>query len=817
VIPVQDGGVDFLTNQPVEGELLADRLKRGPLPAAEAVRCAIAVGGVLKRAHAEGKVHGRISPYSIAITAAGAVRVLRPPHSPESRSAAYRSPEQIRGAAPDARSDIFAFGALLYELVSGTRAFSGMGEELFREILHAPAPRFGGNDPLDTAIDAVIRGCLEKEPAHRRQRIQNAVIELKMAAGTARAAEVARIARLRPPKASVPEAPPAPAARVEPVLAPPARRFPWRGMAGVAVLIAAAGIAAAAYSYWRPRNSKPVLTFHIAQPENTTYAGPPAISPDGRYVVLPALRPDGKRMLWLQPLDALSATLIPGTEGAAEPFWSPDSRQIGFFAAGSLRRVPRDGGTVETICAAESTPGGAAWNSDGTILFAPGFHGGLYLVAASGGNPEPLLQPSAARFESAFLWPQFLPDGKHFLFFVLSQSPETAGVYAGTASPAEYHLVLASQTNAVYAAAEEGTSRRAGYLLFIHDHTLTAQAFNPARVAVEGDPVPLAEHVAAMESISFAPLSVSGNSTLVYQALDRPARRLMWMDRAGHPVAVVPEPGEWGPPRIAPDGTRAVSARLSADRQTAHLWILDAAGNATQFTDTAMHEGSPVWSPDGSRIAFFMYSRGDTNFDIYSKAINGSRIDLLFHSDAPKYPSDWSHDGRYLFYSTLAPGTKADIWSASIADRRSGPILNTIAMEQYAALSPDGKWLAYQSDESGRTEVYVQAFDGIGAGTRRRWQVSAAGGGIPRWRADGQELFYLTSAGEIMSVTAHPDAGTFAFDPPHTLFGTRALPKLWNLYDAAPDGQRFLVNVPFELSPSATIAAVTNWTARLRE
>ena len=325
----------------------------------------------------------------------------------------------------------------------------------------------------------------------------------------------------------------------------------------------------------------------------------------------------------------------------------------------------------------------------------------------------------------------------------------------------------------------------------------------------------LLDDIGALESMTLAPISVSSNAILVYQAVPDATRQMLWMDRAGKTLAAAKEPGEWGDPRLSPDGNRALVAKLGPDAQNADLWLLDTAGNLTRFSDTPIHEGSPVWSPDGSRVAFFQFGPGAGNFDLYTRSLHdSSRPELLLKSESPKYPTDWSHDGRYLLFATPNPGTKSDVWALTLPDRRAGPVLGTVYNEGYATLSPDGKWLAFQSDESGKNEVYVQRFEGLEWSSKRHYHLSPGGGGHPRWRGDGKELYYITIGGRIMAVPVHPSVGEFEAGAPSMLFQTPSLPKKWNLYDVSPDGQRFLLNLPLELTQPTSIAVVTNWSEK---
>ncbi len=842
--------------------LLAERLAQGPLAAEEALGYALEIGGQLQKAHAAGMVHGALSPEAICLTAAGA-QVLAPTPDARLHGAAYRAPEQVRGEAADARADIYAFGAMLYEMAAGTRAYPGEGAELDRSILQDPIPTMTLRSPVYDAMARVIQGCMEKSRTARRQRIQNAVIELRFAAKTANVAPggarpVVRSAAPAPAgplpesfRAQIDETVKAhrngPAPRPRPVEPPRSEEFfarpgervlryrmepaGWREtfrdtVGGYsmrlwlvigACLALVAGAALGAALYFRPRAAAPMLRFAVA-PDHTTFPGSPSVSPDGRLLVFSAQGPEGQRMLWLRPLDALGHTPIAGTEGAMNPFWSPDSQSLGYFAGRSLKMVRLHDGLTETICKIEGSNGGAAWNADGTILFSRDAEG-LYRVAAKANSTAaPVLKVNAGKGENGYLWPQFLPDGSHFLFFIETEATETTGVYTGTLGSSAYRLIFPSETNARYAARSESEAAKSGYLLFIANRKLMGQAFNPAKQSTVGEPTALAEDIGAVSSVSLAPISVSQNGTLVYQGTGKPLRQLVWTDRAGTPMAEVREPGEWGPPRISPDDRRAAAAKLGDDGKNADLWIVENDGTAKLLSHVAgASHGCPVWSPDGSRIAEWMNGKEQGDYDIYVQPAEGGRPDLLYRGDFPKQPTDWSRDGRFILFNAIRPGTRSDVWALSTADRHAGALLETVNAEEYAALSPDGKWMAYDSDESGRHEVYVTPFNGLRANGDRRWKVSISGGGLPRWRGDGKELFFLTPSGRLMSVAVHVEKPDFEFDAPVILFQTHPIRRVWNLYDVARDGQRFLINAPFELAASSDIMVVTNWTEKLRD
>jgi Tol biopolymer transport system component len=795
--------LDFLSREPVSGVLLSDRLAAGPLSPEEALRFARELGSAIHQIHSRGFVHGAICPRSIAIAGSG-VRLLVPASAED--KAAYAAPEVLEGKPADARSDIFSYGAVIREAAFGTGDFAA-------------------HSPMLAVVERVAAGCLEKDPEQRRQRIQNAVIELKLGApgvagmASAPAGLVARRqTEARPHPQTVQAAPivakpqPRPAALAQwiPAYPPPFRRRAWiLGALGLAV--AASGVAAALLLSRKPAAA--VLKFAVTQPEHTSYPGMPAVSPDGRYLTFSAVGPEGRRMLWLRPLDALHARVIPGSEGASAPFWSPDSQYVAFFAGRALQKVKIAGGPPEKICDAEAAPGGGAWNKGGTILFAPGLAGGLYRVPAAGGKPDIVWKPDEAKNQRAGLWPEFFPDGKHFLFYQQTDGPETSGVYLGSLDSVGCRRLFSSQTNAVYSAA--APECQSGYLLYINERNLTAMPFQLAKLEIGGDPIVLANEIGAVRSLALAPISVSSNGVLVYQGVGKPTRQMVWLDRSGRQIAVSGEPGEYGPPRVAPDGERGIVAKAGPDGK-AHLWILEKSGSAQQISHGEVHEGSPVWSPDGYKVAYFVQQ--GSAYDVFVRAaVPDSRPEPLLKSATRKYPTDWSRNGNYILFGVEGQGTGLDVWGVSAGDRRCAPILDTVYAEAYGAVSPDGKWLAYQSDQSGKAEVYIQPFDGLAPGTRRRWQVSK-GGGLPRWRADGSELFYITEDGCIMAVPARRAAdGGIEYGVAQTLFQTRPVPKTWNLYDVAPDGEHFLVNVPLEWTSANPITVVTNWTEKLRE
>jgi hypothetical protein len=692
-----DKPLDFLSNQPVEGEALLQKLASGGLRLQEALTCAIEIGTILNEAHSAGRFHGSLSPTSLVMTDAG-TRLIKPSADSGEAAAEFCAPEQLRGEAPNSASDVFAFGALLRWLIA--KAGAGAG-----------------------SLERLIAALTEPDPLHRCRQIRHAVLELRLARSQLWCTGLGRSRRALPAGKSR--------------NATVAAFFPinglWRRLAGIAgialFLVAASAIAAVLFLDDRPVSR--MFKFTIAPPEHNEYMSGPAVSPDGARVVFSAIALDGRRMLWLRQLDALQALAIPGTEDGSAPFWSPDSSSIGFFASGSMRKVGIKGAPPETICSAEAVTGGGAWSGDGTILFAPGSAGGLYRVSAAGGSPQRVLNPDPAKGEQAYLWPKFLPDGQHFVFFDRTDSPETTGVYAGSLGEADRHMLFGSGSNAVFAPSAGGESRGSGYLLFSKGGSLISLAFSESRLQVEGDPVTLAEDIGTFDSLSLTSVSVSNNGVLAYQSAGRQTRQLAWVDRTGRLLSFVGGPADYGSPRISSGGSLITVEKLGPGGKLAETLILDAEGKAASGTDV----------PSG-----------------------------------------------FLFNETS---------------------------EEVGAVSPDGKWLAYESQDSGNSEVFVQP-NSVPSDSRSRRKVSAGGGYSPRWRRDQKEIYYLAASGDLMSVTLRLAEGGLEFDGARALFRTRLLSKTRNSFDVAPDGQSFLLNLPLEDATSSPITVVTNWCRKLR-
>jgi len=826
---IPEAGIDILSGQPAHGKLLAEVLREGPLAPETVLRYAICIGKALARAHDRGLVHGGLSPWSIVIGEHGAT-VLRPV-AHEAPANAYTSPEQRRGRPPDWRSDVFAYGAVVYEMAAGVPAFTVDRGQVSAAIPRQEPPKLASDSPVLAAIAPVIADCLEQDPARRRQRLQNVVAELRLGARFLVRAGRPRAARLATAPAIatgplVPAEPRSNEAYWSDVFAAQlavrrAARMRLLGFGAIVLVVALASLFAGKLIF-NQRQPAPTLRFVVSAEAKSTFHGGVAISPDGHYLAYTADNAEGHRMLWLRALDEMHAAMVAGTEDAAEPFWSPDGRSIAYFAGRSLKIWPvlmaadgSAGGSSRVLCPADSAAGGGTWNDAGSIVFSPGLSGGLYRISARGGDPQVLLPLDSSHEYRSYRWPHFLPDGRHFTFFALGGASQSSGVHIGDLQTRDSHPLFAADSDAVYSGDLDLNPAKFGYLLFIQDGDLYTQGFNPSILELQGKPALFLHNVGAVATLSLAPVSVSTTGLLVYQSLSPPIHQLVWLDRDGKQTGLLGEPGEWGLPRISPDGRRVVCARMAADGHRGELWLFEDGAASRMVSIPGADARSPVWSPDGARIAFT--ANPDKLYEAFIKTVNSpAAAELLFHTEYTKYLTDWARDGRYIIFSSIGTaGSSSDVWAFSTGDRRAGPVIDTVHAEGFAALSPNGRWLAYQSDESGRDQVYVQSFEGISDGTKRRWQVSTTGGRMPRWRADGRELFYLAGPGSMMVASTSAGAEDFAFEPAHKLFEMLAIPKRTNLYDVSADGQRLLVCLPYEWAGSSSVTVMTNWMRKL--
>jgi len=543
-----------------------------------------------------------------------------------------------------------------------------------------------------------------------------------------------------------------------------------------------------------------------------------AVSPDGRRIAFVARPPEGASLLWVRPFDAPSAQPLAGTEGAYFPFWSPDSRFLGFFAAGKLKKIEASGGPAQTLCDAPFGYGGT-WNRNGVILFASSDYDPIHRVADSGGAASPVTRVDEGQGETSHIWPLFLPDGRHFLYlgFLGRASPgqrEGYGVYLGSLDSKDRRLLMHAQSNVAYAPSASESSQ--GHLLFLRDRTLLARPFDAERLEFTGEAFPVAEQVHFFGAADSAIFSVSDNGILAYQpSAGGELSRLLWFDRGGKQLESVGDAADYDHPRLSHDGRRV--AVVVADPQTANtdIWIYDLSRRvSTRFTFVPAVNLAPIWSPDDSRIVFASNRKG--LHDLYQKAASGAGNDeLLLSSAIASMPLDWSREGGLIAFRSvdMKPKTGGDIGVFSVADRKMTPFLSTPFNEGQSQFSPDGRWMAYASDESGRAEVYVQAFPA----SNGKWQISSAGGSQPRWRRDGKEIFYIAPDKKLMAVEIKAGSA-FEVGVPRVLFNTQIkVTDPFFEYDVSPDGARFLVNTVAAEEKRNAITVVQNWTTELKK
>lgn len=548
--------------------------------------------------------------------------------------------------------------------------------------------------------------------------------------------------------------------------------------------------------------------FLVSLPENVRPGRvSPAISPDGEKLVFGGIDTDGKTRLWFRPLASLIAEPIGGSDGAVSAFWSPDSRSVGFFAGGKLKRSDLNRSPPQVLCdASEGLRPVGTWNRDGVIVFNSEDRHGLYRVLANGGAVVQVTALDASRQENLHAWPQFLPDGRHYIYLVQSDKPENTGIYAGSLDSKVRKRVANVSTNPTYAESPSG----AGYLLFMHASTLMAQRFDAERLELAGETFSVADQVSLPPSPApgFAAFSASWNGVLAYQTLIQAPTELVWFNRQGRRLGTVGEPGNYSLPALSPDEKRLVVTRMDTQIGTRDLWLFDlTSGARSRFSFNPVDETNPTWSPDGTQIAFSSFGKG--NIDVYQKAATGAgNAEPMIASSEVKLLQSWTPDGRFILY-----GSGGKLWALSVNDGRKQAVLSTLSGESQANVSPDMKWVTYRSNESGRSEVYVQSF--LSPGSQR--QISTAGGEEPHWRRDGKELFYIEGK-RLMAVDVGTYGRIFDFGVPKPLFDVSLeVETRRSHYQVAANGQKFLVVTPLGSRQSVPITVVTNWTVALKQ
>ncbi len=814
-----DGGADFLVMEFLEGETLGDRLRRGPLPLPELLKTAVEIADALERAHRAGVVHRDLKPGNVMLTKSGAklldfglakplsAAVAAGPASGTSasvfaaamtqtspaRSATsplssagsvvgtvqYMSPEQVQGLEADARSDIFAFGVMLFEMTTGKRAFEGKTQaSLVGQILALEPPPVTALQPdAPPALARVVRLCLEKDPDERFQCAHDLKLQLQGLHETPRAKPAEAEARSRRPALTIALA------------------------SGLAL-----AIAVAAYFGYAALQPQPVYRSTLAPPDKTSYvstltvSGPAVVSPDGKKIAFLARDDKGGMQLYVRSLSSLTAQPLAGTVNATYPFWSADSRNIGFFAEGKLKRIDAGGGPAQALAEASAARGGT-WAADGTIVYAPTTAGPLMRVSANGGTPVPATQMASG--ETSHRWPWFLPDGKHLIFTARGSANRIA---VADITAVTHKLLFENATNAIYAN---------GHLLFLREGTLVAQPFSLRSLEMTGDVVPIAERVDTNGNVNRGIFSASANGVLVFQAGQNIAGwPLTWIDRDGKHQGDLGQPTRFAGPAISPDGTRVALSINDTANSNEDVWIYDLVrGTKTRVTFDPARDAYPCWTADGKHLLFESNRKGHP--DIYMKAADNSSPEELLYSDSNE--KAWitvSHDGRWVAFMHQGEKTGWDIWGMPLqGDRKPFPVVQTQFVEVEPQLSPDGKWLAYSSNESGAFETYVTPFPGGGA----KWQVSTSGGGAPRWRGDGKELYFYSNRTRLMAVDVAAEGTSVTLGTPHELFAASAQDGPTGPYDVTRDGKKFLINSYFTSDGTESLTLVVNWTAELKK
>jgi len=803
-----DAPVSYLVMEYLEGETLVERISRGPLAIDRALAHGAQIADALDKAHRAGIIHGDLKPGNVMVTKSG-VKLLDfglarrrgtalPPDWADAATRSvslgtprgvvgtlqYLAPEQLEGHPSDERSDIFACGAVLYEMLTGRRAFDGdTPAAVIADIMRRDLPAISSVIPAaSSAVDHVVATCLAKDPDERWQHAGDLAHELRWLSTTAPKEE-----RLVPGR--------------------PGQRG-WQIAAGL-LLLSTLGLVALLASGTR-RAEPPTYRTSILLPDGLRFptggtvggGGRMALSPDGRTLVVVVIDSTGRQMLWLRPLEGQTAMPLAGSEGAASPFWSPDSKSIGFVAQGQLKTIDVAGGDPVLIAASALNTTGA-WSRSGDILFTPSASSSLWVVPAAGGAPRSVTKLDETAGDQVHRNPVFLPDGRHFLYVAVGgrngAPPSRRAVYVGSleanASPV---LVLDNASIARYSD---------NYLLFMRDATLFAQLFDPERVSLSGEPRVVAEQLETGGIAGAGSFTLSDAGLLAYQTPTPAGTQLVWFDRQGRQLGSVGDAADYGDLELSPDGRQAVVSVLDASTNTRDLWIVDVTrGVRTRFTFDRGDDITPVWSRDGSRVLFTSNRTG--HFDLYEKAASGIGAETLVYADASeKYPTSWLFDGKTLLYWTFsAADTELKLLSLGAGHPRTF-LSSPVSPGRFA---PDGRHVLYYSTESGRSEVYLVPYPAA----TRKWQISDAGGTFVRWRPDGKEVFYIGRDNKLVATSVRAETDRVEIGQPMPLFDARPAGVRY-FYDVAPGGERFLVNTVRGASALTSVTLVQNWSRLL--
>jgi Tol biopolymer transport system component len=812
-----EGGSDYLVMEHLDGETVGDRLLRGPLPTDQVLRYAAEIADALARAHRQGIVHRDLKPHNVMLTKSGAklldfgLAKLHEEGEPAAADAAaggsmlptatrnlttagtllgtfqYMAPEQLEGKPADARTDIFAFGSLVYEMATGRRAFDGASQaSLIASIMGKDPPPMTALVPVTPpALERIVRRCLAKDPDDRWQGAGDLAHALRELAGIS----------------SVVVSAPAVSASSGGIASPfPVRRAVSPVLLGAVAIVLVAVAAVAGYAL-KPEAPRQRLRASINLPsamrldtQNTALA----FSPDGRTLAICAAGTGGRTMLHLRGLDSKTTQELAGTEDATYPFWSPDGKYIGFFSERKLKKVPAAGGTVVSLC--DVVDGrGASWGSKGVIVFSPNPFGGLMQVPEAGGAATALTNTNSPSMTHRLPW--FLPDGRHFLYFV--------GTVTGSKDNSVHVFDLDTKKDQALLGVESGARYNApDWLTFVRDQNLMAQRFDAASLKVSGEAVPIAEGIRFNAARWTGTYALSDQGTLVYQVGAIGLRgQVTWFDLQGKKLSTVGQPAPMIGVAISPDGQRAATTQMGAGG-LAELWVFDLTrGVSSRFTFGPGMAAFPVWSPDSQKIAYT-----DGNGQILVKRVDGSgAIETLIGStDRIRNPAFWTPDGRNILFRTQAPATGLDIEQvATEGNHAVMPLLETAVNETIPSVSPDGRWLAYLSDESGGMQQLFLAAYPQGPG---KWQVTSGGVSRYDWFPDGKRIVFETPDRKMFAVELHAEGGRLDLSAPAPFFGGETAPLDWSI---APDGKRILALVAVDEGPTAPLELLTEWSSGL--
>jgi Tol biopolymer transport system component len=803
-------GTVFLAMELVEGEDLSEKIKRGPVPVEEAVAIALQIAEALEAAHEQGIVHRDLKPANIKLRPDGTVKVLdfglakawdadsadsglslSPTMTAHATAAgvilgtaAYMSPEQARGMSVDRRADIWSFGVVLWEMLTGRKLFEGhtLSDVLASVLKEAPDL---GALPAETPVHVhrLIGRCLDKDANRRLRDIGEARVALE-----GPGEEISSID-----------------ARVEQASTGQRRWFPWVA-AGLAI---AAALVLGVLLIGREGLEERVIRFETPPPEGGRFhlapdnPGPVAVSPDGNIIAYAGRTADGVILLWVRALDEPEARPLPGTENAQYPFWSPNSRRIGFFSNNKLRVVEAAGGPPLALCDAPDAKGGT-WSRNGVIVFAPNYNSPLHKVAEAGGESTPVTEFDEDRKDNSHRHPRFLPDGQHFLYMARSAAGAAEGhaVVIASLDGSEERLLFRAPTGVEYAS---------GHILFVRERTLMARPFDAGALEFTGDPFPIAEAVTLLAPGTLVGVfSASQNGVLAYQvgSGQDDSFRLVWRDREGNELGTVGEPASYDEVHIIPGGELAAVSQEESAAGNGDIWVIDLRRNLfTRFTFDLGYESGVTPSPDGKAL-YFTASRGG-EFSLVRKEIGGSgEGEIVLESTDEMYPTSVSPDGEHLAFHSGGDDTNYDIWILPLSGEGEGfPFIKTEFAETSGMFSPDGRWLTYVSDESGRPEVYVTAFPEPG----RKWQISLSGGQSPRWNENGSEILYHASDGTITAVLVEVRDGGLLVGEATPLYNTRLQPLSYHFWALAPDGERVLAMEAGSEHDAPNLSVVVNW------